>query len=344
LKPTFGFLPAFLLLAAVPLAARAPQGIPHRRQGSAVRHRPMVFVSSADRPTREIYQRDWMGRVRRLTDNTRLENNVALSPDGTKVAFHAGKANDFSTWEIYVLDLTTGAETRLTSNNILDGHPDWSPDGGKLVFASFQDLQGNPAGTADLFVVNVDGSGLTRLTTSPWEDNDPEWSPDGTKIVFKSTRITQQAAREEIFVMDADGSNVRRLTTTTGWISDHDPSWSPDSKHIAFERFEGTRPWTDIGDLDIFTHNWNELTPWNVFTVDLQGNLTRLTSVPFIAFLPVYSHGGKRIFYIDMEFLLANNVLIGIENHMNFMRADGAGQHRLFRDNRHTPFLEYFDL
>lgn len=303
----------------------------------------IVFMSKADSPSGEIYLMDKNGEITRLTDNDRHENNPALSPDGKKVAFHGGDESNPLTWEIYVLDLETGEEMRLTNNNVIDGHPDWSPDGSKIVFASFRTIGVTPSGTADIYVVNVDGTGLVQLTDSPWEDNDPECSPDGSKIVFKSTRNTQQSAREEIYVMDSDGSNVRRLSTTSGWQSDHDPSWSPDSNTIVFSRFEGSRPWTDIADLNILRDDWQELTPWNTYKVDLDGNAVKLTDVEDAAGLPVFSADGSKILYLRLDFIKANNQLIGAEHRLIIMGQDGTEQKQLIPDDRHTPTLEYFD-
>jgi Tol biopolymer transport system component len=235
----------------------------------------IVFISKADSPEGELYLLDKNGQITRLTNNNRHENNPAISFDGKKVAFNGGDEDDMFTWEIYILDLSTGKEIQLTDNNVIDAHPDWSPDDAKMVFGSFRDAQGNPSGTADIYVMNNDGSALTQLTHSSWEDNDPEWSPDGTRIVFKSTRHTRQGGREEIYVMNSDGSNPQRLTTTSGWQSDHDPSWSPNSDHILFTRFEGSRSWLDA---DNFKEDWEELTPWNIHRVDLNGNVERLTN------------------------------------------------------------------
>jgi len=303
----------------------------------------IVFVSKADSPEGELYLLDKNGRTSRITNNNRLENNPALSPDGRKVAFHAGNIEDPLTWDIYVIDLETKEETRLTNNNVLDGHPDWSPDGSKIVFASFRDADGNPAGTADIYVMNIDGTGLKQLTHSSWEDNDPEWSPDGTKIVFKSTRHTQQSAREEIYIMDADGGNVQRLTTTSGWQSDHDPSWSPDGKTIVFSRYAGNRPWTDIYDPDVLKDFWQEIIPWDIYRVDLGGIVAKLTEVDYAAGLPVFSVDGSKILFLRLDFILINRKLAGADHRLILMDPDGTGREQLIPDDRHTPTLEYFD-
>jgi Tol biopolymer transport system component len=305
----------------------------------------IVFMSKADSSEGELYLMDKSGQITRLTNNSLHENNPALSRDGKKVAFNAGDANNQLTWEIYVLDLETKSETKLTNNNVIDAHPDWSPDGSQIVFGSFRDVQGNPAGTADIYVMNADRSGVKRLTDSPWEDNDPEWSPDGTKIVFKSTRGTQTSAREEIYVMNSDGTGVKRLTQTSGWQSDHDPSWGPNSDKIVFVRYEGSRPWTDGTDPTILVSHWQELTPWNMYTVNLSGNTQKLTSNAEAGWGAVlYSSDGSSIIYGRLDWIKdSSNQIIGGDHLLILMNSDGSGEEQLIPDDRHTGTLEYFD-
>ncbi|MBS1249167.1 MAG: hypothetical protein MAG431_00740 [Chloroflexi bacterium] len=303
----------------------------------------IVFMSRADSPEGELYLLDKEGEITRLTRNSRHENNPALSFDGQKVTFHGGEEGNPLTWEIYVLDLETGEETQLTANQVLDAHPDWSPDGDQIVFGSFRDGQGNPAGTADLYIMRSgDGGGLTRLTDSPWEDNDPEWSPDGTKIAFKSTRYTEQAGREEIYVMNQDGSNPRRLTTTEGWESDHDPSWSPASDRILFVRFEGSRSWLEAAN---FAEDWRELTPWNVHRVDLDGNVERLTNSPDSGWgVALSSADGNHILYGTIAWITnEEDRVIGGQHRLMLIDPDGSNPRQLLPDDKHTGTLEYFD-
>jgi Tol biopolymer transport system component len=306
-------------------------------------NKQIVFMSRAESTEGELYLLDKQGSITRLTNNDRLENNPALSFDGTQVAYHAGDEDNPLTWEIYILNLTTREDKQLTDNNVLDGHPDWSPDGTKIIYASFQDEEGNPAGAADLYVINPDGTPIAQLTENQWEDNDPEWSPDGTKIAFKSTRRTQQDAREEIYIMDSNGENVTQLTTTSGWGSDHDPSWSPDSSTIAFMRYEGTRPWTDLVDIQVFIQHWDELTPWNTYTVDLQGTLNQVTNTDYIAQLAVFSSDGKKILFLDNEFIIDDETLRGIYHRFTIINPDGTSKQQLVADDQHIPTLEYFD-
>jgi TolB protein len=78
------------------------------------------------------------------------------SPDGEQVAF-VHRQHDH--WEIYIVDLTTGRQTRLTDTLALaDGSvansvsPAWSPDGNYLAFLT------DRAGEWEIWVMAADGS------------------------------------------------------------------------------------------------------------------------------------------------------------------------------------------
>ncbi len=305
--------------------------------------KPIVFMSKFHNENGELYLYE-DGEITRLTDNNRHENNPALSPEGNKIAFHAGDLDNPLTWEIYILDINTKEETRLTSNNLIDGHPDWSPDGTKIVYAKFTNSSNQPTATADLFIYDLNSGVISQMTDNDWEDNDPEWSPDGTKIVFKSTRNTQKAGREEIFIMNANGTETKQLTTTSGWESDHDPSWSPDSKSIVFSRFEGERIWMDIANNEILQNEWEELLPWNVFEVDLEGNEKMLTSyTDAAAGLPVFSSDINYVSFMYLDPVTNSSRMFGADHELYIIEKNSLELKKFFSDKDHSPTLEYWD-
>jgi hypothetical protein len=77
------------------------------------------------------------------------------SPDGKQVAF-VRRQHDH--WEIYVIDVTTGQQTRLTDTPALDGvaassvSPAWSPDGKYIAYLTDQ------TGEWEIWVMKADGS------------------------------------------------------------------------------------------------------------------------------------------------------------------------------------------
>ncbi len=335
------YLPLALLLVIFGISCDTNEEDPYALWKEQPNER-IVFMSKADSPEGELYLLEKNGETTRLTNNNRHENNPAISFDGKKVAFNGGDESNQLTWEIYILNLNTGEETQLTYNNVIDAHADWSPDDSKIVFGSFRDSQGNPSGTADIYVMNNDGSALTQLTDNTWEDNDSEWSPDGTKIVFKSTRNTQQSGREEIYIMNSDGTSPQRLTTTNGWQSDHDPSWSPNSDQIIFTRFEGDRIWYDVTN---FAQDWEELTPWNIHRVDLNGTVERLTNNSDAGWgVTLYSADPSSILFGTIDWITDNsNHVIGGNHRLVLIDLDGSNQQQLLPDDEHTGTLEYFD-
>ncbi|MEY2425344.1 MAG: TolB protein, partial [Actinomycetota bacterium] len=135
------------MLAAAPSAVHVPQA-------RAVATGSIVFATERDGvfelsglPAPEIYAMDASGAgLTRLTDNTARDENPALSPDGSKIAFASDRdGND----EIYVMDVSGANQTRLTNDPGSDGRASWSPDGNQIVFVS------NRNGEQEIFVMDA---------------------------------------------------------------------------------------------------------------------------------------------------------------------------------------------
>lgn len=60
--------------------------------------------------------------LQRLTAEPGEEINPAWSPDGTKIAF-SGHSDD--AWDIYVVDVESGAVSQLTDDPAADVEPSW---------------------------------------------------------------------------------------------------------------------------------------------------------------------------------------------------------------------------
>ena len=78
---------------------------------------------------------DGSAPARQLTQSKTPESGVAWSPDGTKIAFSAKRADDEAA-QLYVLSLGGGEAERLTSLTLGARQPKWSPDGKQLLFVS----------------------------------------------------------------------------------------------------------------------------------------------------------------------------------------------------------------
>ncbi len=165
---------------------------------------PIVRRGSASGPVPE--------RVRQ----TNRFSDLALSPDGRKVAFvahgdvFAASAHD------------GGTAARVTDTPALESQPAWAPDSRRLAYASTAD-----AGQRIVVYDFVTGA-ETALTNGARTDLSPVFSPDGTQVAFLRNR-------SELHVVNADGSGDRVIATGrfADTIDSPRPVWSPDGKWIA---------------------------------------------------------------------------------------------------------------
>ena len=155
---------------------------------------------------------------------TSTEQDPAWSPDGKRLAFSSDRGGSF---DIYVLNVTSGDVARVTKAEGDEGNPRWSPDGKKL------GLSVESGETSAIAVVNVDGTALTTLRQGP--DGGfigmSDWSPDGSRIAF-AVDTSSGGGELDTWVMRVDGSCARQLTDTPG--DDSGARFSPDGKHILF--------------------------------------------------------------------------------------------------------------
>lgn len=170
-------------------------------------------------------------------------------------------------YEIYEIDIASGAVMQLTERlGNLNG-PEISPDGSTIVFkrstadsnqlwlmerdgnnprqilnASGWDPTWSPDGNSILFAsdmqgaiqlytIKLDGSELQKVSDLPAIRGRSDWSPDGSFIVTYSG----QPWKRDVFIMNADGSNARMLTPTGG--NSQGPSISPDGQWVAFTSY-----------------------------------------------------------------------------------------------------------
>jgi Tol biopolymer transport system component len=181
-------------------------------------------------------------------------------------------------WQVWVSNADLSASKQLTHENADSGWPVWSPNGQKIAFESTRtDPNPNDATEInDVFTMNADGSSVTQLTVSRLgPSGDPGWSPDGKLIAYESD-AGSYPLNQGIYVMWADGSHVRRVTTlpTDGEYWDHAARFSPDGRRLVFTRDgEGSA----------------------LFTTDLKGHVTQITSFAVGAGDAVWSPRGEEI-------------------------------------------------
>jgi Tol biopolymer transport system component len=194
--------------------------------------------------------------IRQVTHDFVRAGEAYFSPDGKRIIFQAeekGTGNPF--YQIFVMDLDTGAYRRVSPGIGKTTCADFSPDGKKIIFASThldpeaashyapeyrrreeEQRSGQRRRYAwdfdpymDIFEADPDGSHLKRLTTTPGYDAEGSYSPDGKQIVFCS----QRDGHLQLWIMNADGSGARKLTNAPNCYNGG-PFFSPDGKRVVF--------------------------------------------------------------------------------------------------------------
>jgi hypothetical protein len=156
---------------------------------------------------------------------TRLNNDHAISPDGTMIAI-SDQSQEEQRSLIYVVPIGGGTPRKVTEKSPSYFHG-WSPDGKTLAFC------GERNGNFDVYTIPAAGGEETRLTTAEGLDDGPEYSPDGRYIYFNSVR----SGLMQIWRMKPDGSGQEQFTPDDGFNN-----WfahiSPDGRRMVFLTYE----------------------------------------------------------------------------------------------------------
>jgi len=162
----------------------------------------------------------------RITYDSGLTSDPALSPDGKLLAYASDRAGKASL-DIWLQQVGSSQAVQLTNDESDDTQPAFSPDGTKIVFRSERDGGG-------IYSMPTLG-GEKRFLTK--HGRNPKYSPDGKWLAYwvgephllslTNPDSAYVSYGPKILVMPANGGMAKQLQE-----SGVGPVWLPDSKHL----------------------------------------------------------------------------------------------------------------
>jgi dipeptidyl aminopeptidase/acylaminoacyl peptidase len=225
---------------------------------------------------------------------------VAISPDGTRVAYTVSETNwDDNAYEtrIFLARRGGGPPVQLTRSKKSSSAPAWSPDGRWIAFVS------DRTDKRQLYLIAPDGGEARPLTDVEGGVGSFAWSPDGSQIALTMTDSVTDAAKERdkrygafeivdeeyrmthlhVIGVDPAASTPaapRRLTQGDFTVGSF--TWSPDSASIAFDhRVDPNANNAHTADISVLTV--------------ADGTVRKLVTQPGPDSRPVWSPDGRQI-------------------------------------------------
>ncbi len=216
---------------AIPIAEDLPDlGIPFF-SASATGVLAYRTGAGSAQPALQLTWFDRAGKILGTVGEPGQYNTMALSPDGTRVAFSrndpqsAGKGGAGAAGgntDIWLHEFSRGASTRLTFDPGLDWFAVWSPDGTRIIFSSSRD------GPNNLYQKVSSGAGneeaLLKSNETKYAD---DWSPDGRFLVYGLGR----EAGLWLLPLTGDDRKPRPYLETE---SGSQARFSPDGRYVAY--------------------------------------------------------------------------------------------------------------
>ena len=162
----------------------------------------------------------------RLTSDSGLTTDPALSPDGKLLAYASDRSGE-GELDIYVRQVSGGEPIRLTQGFGQNREPSFSPDGTSIAFASEREDGG-------IFVMSALGGPARKVAA---QGRRPKFSPDGTQIAYWTGILGGGASFNyknscRVFVVAASGGTPRQIRSD--FVAAAFPEWAPEGKHLLF--------------------------------------------------------------------------------------------------------------
>ncbi|HEX5818167.1 MAG TPA: hypothetical protein VFY20_04775, partial [Gemmatimonadales bacterium] len=177
----------------------------------------------------------WVDRTGRVTpvDSMWRGNftNVALSPDGTRLAIASPGIEGEQTW---VKQLPAGPVSRLSFGGATNTRPSWTPDGRRIAFISSR------SGKRNAWIQRADGSAdAESLLAHPSQVDEVAWTPDGRRAIVRFGSGGVDGNRN-LFLL-VPGAAAAPTPLVAGRFEEFGADISPDGRWFAYVSNESGR-------------------------------------------------------------------------------------------------------
>ena len=158
-------------------------------------------------------------------------DDVAISPNGRRVAVSVRNPERGQRLNIWVLDAERGTASPVTTARKDEFNALWSPDGEQLIYMSeraFYDLCRRPA----------NGGPEQVILRTNWDKGLSDVSRDGQHVLFAGSPA-QHA--DDIWMIDVSGGVEPKPILQTAEFTERSARFSPDGRYIAFSSDETGR-------------------------------------------------------------------------------------------------------
>jgi Tol biopolymer transport system component/DNA-binding winged helix-turn-helix (wHTH) protein len=147
--------------------------------------------------------------IERLTTGPGLDTRLAVSPDGTKLAF-TGETQHIRTW-LFPFDAArgqvTGAGQPVTSPGVEAWRPSLSRDGKKLAFCSVR------AGKWEVWEKSLVDGREAPILADDYKRDIPQWSPDGMRLAYRREKYS--TGENQLMVWSSQSHDEEPLTASS---------------------------------------------------------------------------------------------------------------------------------
>jgi Tol biopolymer transport system component/DNA-binding winged helix-turn-helix (wHTH) protein len=178
----------------------------------------------------------WIAGPERLTTGLGTDADVAISPDGKKMAF-SSRSENTRIWSLPFdarLGQVKGDGQPLTPTGMDASAPELSRDGKKLAF--FVTRPGTENRREELWTKSLENGRETMLEADDCMRSSPRWSRDGMHLAYRRCRVNPKDARVESLMMQvlARGGEEQVISSVNTVAYD----WSNDDRWLVVSRLK----------------------------------------------------------------------------------------------------------